>query len=501
MANVHEVKMQKDIIGRMSEKGILAKLFRSSNPEFLAIYGRRRIGKTFLIRNFFETDKNSDDIYFEVTGQKDAPLRTQLSNFSDAFSRFLVSQCEIKESKNWNQALNMLANEIDRRKIKGKCILFFDEIPWLASRKSGFLQALDYFWNSWASRKKNIVLIVCGSAASWMIRNVLHHKGGLHNRVTAKMRLLPFTLSETCAYLKSKKITLEQKQIVDLYLCIGGVPHYLNQIERGESPAQAIDRICFTKDGFLVDEFDKLFVSLFEHSDGYIQVIAALAKKRAGLTRNEILKNCQLETGGSITKILEGLEESGFIARYIPFDKKSNDAIYRLIDEYSFFYLTWIKKAPGRIFVTKPSGYWLQMTQSSRAWSAWVGYAFEGICHKHDKEIKHGLGISGMSSNTSSWYYKPKQNNERGTQIDMLIDRADNCISLCEIKYTNTEFVITKSYADELKNKRDQLKRITGTKKNIFIALITPHGLKENNYSQSLVDQQLTMNVLFPHDK
>ena len=260
-------------------------------------------------------------------------------------------------------------------------------------------------------------------------------------------------------------------------MAIGGIPHYLGQVQRGASAAQNIDHICFTKDGFLSDEYERLYHSLFDHADNHMSVIQALAKRRAGLTRDELLRAAKLQSGGTATRILKSLEESGFIASQAPYGKKSRDSVYRLVDEYSLFYLTWIWTAPQSTLGSGPGGYWLQ--KSARpAWRSWAGYAFEAVCLKHVRQIKMGLGIGGISTENSGWYCRAEKPGERGAQIDLLLDRADHCISLCEMKFSETEFVINKPYADLLRNKRDTFRNKTRTRKNLFMVMVTTQGVK-----------------------
>ncbi len=487
--------MAEKIIGREKEKSELMRLYKSNEAEFLAVYGRRRVGKTYLIRNMFTTA----DLYFEITGQNNSPLSEQLSNFTDAFSSTFMNNTRLPRPRTWREAFSMLISQIENSKNKGKKVLFFDELPWLASRRSGFLQAIDYFWNHWASQRTDILLIVCGSAASWMIKNIIQHKGGLHNRITARIRLMPFTLTETEAYLQSRGIKLDRFQITELYMALGGIPHYLRHIKKGLSASQCIDNICFSKDGILVDEFPQLFASLFDHAAPYIAVVRALAKNHCGMTRDKILRLANLSSGGGATDILTGLEESGFIDSYIPFGKKQKDALYYLTDEYSLFYITWIEKTPRNILTHPASGYWLSKYQS-RAWSSWSGYAFERICQKHSMQINKALGISGISTTISSWQYYPEIKSETGTQIDLIIDRADRIIMLCEIKFSDTPYLITKNYAKSLQNKINTFKRITKTRKTIFLVLITTYGIIQNEYSNQLVNKEIILDNLYLSD-
>lgn len=484
--------MKDRIVGRKTEKKILQQMAESQEPELLALYGRRRVGKTHLIREFFQ----DEEVYFELVGQHSATLEEQLHGFAVAFSETFRLRNRLATPAGWREAFGVLARELDHRAPRGKTVIFLDELPWLSSRRSGFLQALDHFWNAWASRRRNILVVVCGSAASWMIRNLIHHKGGLHNRVTCRIRLLPFTLAEAEAYLENRNIHLDRRQILELYMAMGGIPHYLGQVQRGLSAAQNIDRICFSKDGFLIDEYDRLYLSLFDNADQYMSVIQVLARRRSGVTRDELLQSAKIKSGGTATKILKSLEESGFIASQAPYGKKSRDSLYRLVDEYSLFYLTWIRKAPQTALGSESGGHWLQQCVQP-AWRAWAGFAFEAICLKHLRQIKMGLGIGGISATGSGWHARAESPEEKGAQIDLLIDRADNCISLCEMKFSDTEFVISKAYADTLRNKREVFRNRTLTRKNLFITMITTHGVRENRYFTELIDAQLTMDVLF----
>lgn len=471
--------------GRQKEIKILEEINRSEEAELLTIYGRRRVGKTYLISQFFK-DKG---LYFELTGTKDASMQEQLINFAGEMSRVFYQGERSPAAGNWTEAFTQLKNELEKRQEAQKIILFFDELPWLATPKSGFLQALEHLWNRHLSRKKNIVLIICGSLASWMIENVIHNKGGLHGRVTQKIRLLPFNLLETEEFLKAHHIHFDRKQLVELYMAMGGIPQYLKYVKRGKSVAQIINDVCFSPNGFLFDEFEKLYRSLYDNYQVYINIIKALAKRPSGFTMNELLREAGLESGGTASRIIESLEQAGFIS-YIPeFGKKKIGGRYRLIDEYSLFYLTWIAAMPKTSLEGIDEGYWIKK-RGSRSWAAWSGYAFESICLKHVGKIKEALGISGVSTIESEWFSK-------GAQIDLVIDRADHCINLCEIKYNDSEFVIDKDYAKVLENKKRVFRETTGTKKTLLTTMITTHGVKKNTHSLAVVDCALVLDDLF----
>jgi uncharacterized protein len=481
-----------EIIGRIEEQRTLAGLRESPDAEFLAIYGRRRVGKTFLIHETFKNERN----YFELTGVRGASLKEQLANFTRAFDRCFSPGFSSTPPSTWHGAFEQLRSVLEGRDGAGRTVIFLDELPWLASRRSRFLPALEHFWNTWASRDPRVLLIVCGSAASWMLDKVLHDRGGLHNRITRRMRLLPFTLAEAEAYLRSRRVRLDRKQVLELYMVMGGVPHYLRQVEPGRSAGQNVDRICFTKDGLLVDEFDELYSSLFDRPEPYVEIVRLLARRRIGLTRTELLQQSGLRSGGNVTKILDTLEQAGFIASYVPFGRRSREAVYRLVDEYSLFYLTWISRAPRPGVTGGTADYWLHVRQQ-RPWQAWSGYSFEGICLKHIHQLKDGLGIRAVGTTESSWRALPNEHDERGAQIDLLVDRQDRCINLCEMKYSDREFVITKRYAEELRNKRDTFRDRTRTSKTIMLVMVTTHGTRRNAYRDELIADQLDMDHLF----
>ncbi|MDZ7899743.1 MAG: ATP-binding protein [Arcicella sp.] len=472
----------KEIIGREIEKNILQEVLFSDEPELIAIYGRRRVGKTFLIRQFFERE-----MIFEFSGQFDTKTKDQLQNFSTKIDEFSQSTFPSIVPLNWTEAFNKLKVYLTPLIEQQKGIIFFDEFPWIDYPKSNFLSCFEYFWNDWASKKSNLKVVICGSAASWMIRKVIRNKGGLHNRVTKKIRLLPFSLKETEQYLLSKNIILDKFLITQLYMTFGGIPHYLKEVKKGESVVQLVDRVCFTKDGLLIDEFKNLFMSLFSNYEIHTQIVRELAKKRIGLTRHEIIENLKISSGGTITQIIEELEESGFITGYSSFGMNQKNTLYKLVDEYSLFYLKFIENQKS-----KQSWGLIQNTPSYRSWS---GFSFESVCQKHTKEIKKALGISGIYTEESSWRDTDKDNG--GTQIDLLINRNDNCINLCEIKFSESEFIIDKKYADSIQHKILIFKEKTKTKKTIFFTAISVAGFKMNEYKLRWVQNEVVLEDLF----
>ena len=467
------------MIGRINESNLLKLNHASNKSEFIALYGRRRVGKTFLIRSVFKKK-----FTFQMTGLANANLKEQLNNFQSALSEY--SSIKLNPAKNWMEAFQQIKKCIEKSKEKKK-IVFMDELPWLDTPNSGFLKALEHFWNSWASARKDILLIVCGSAASWMVNKLINNKGGLHNRVTQKIKIEPFNLGECEMMVKSKKIKLDQYQIIQLYMVFGGIPFYWEKITKGLSAAQNIENICFSKNGLLRTEFPIIFKSLFSRAERHESIVNALAKKSKGLTRKEILKETKIANGGGISRLLAELEESGFVRKYTPLGKKTRDSLFQLVDFYSHFYLKFIKTHE-----LNNTNYWLKNIDNPKH-RAWSGYAYEQVCMHHIEEIKLALGISGIDTNTYSWKSKAIEN---GVQIDMVIDRRDQVINLCEVKFSINKFEINKKYNAELQNKVGVFKIETNTKKSVFMTMITTFGLVENTYSGN-IQNDLKMNILF----
>lgn len=481
------------IIGRKKEQETFKKILESQESAFLAIYGRRRIGKTYLTKNYFK-DKG---LFFHLTGIQDAILDIQLQNFAIEFSDVFLKGKEVQKPKDWFSAFQMLRKEIEKIPKNIKVIIFLDELPWLSSPRSMFLQALEHLWNRYLSETQNVILIVCGSAASWMIDNIINNKGGLHGRVTKEIRLLPFSLGETENFLREKNINLDRKQILELYMCLGGVAKYLSYLERGKSVAQLIGELCFSYSAPLIAEFHKLYRSLFDQHDEHIEIVKALAKSRSGLSYQELVKKTGFPSGGTLSKRIEELKQSGFITEIPLFGEGKKTHRYLLVDEYSLFYLTWYAGIPSLDLQSRSPDYWMNQ-RNKQSWKIWTGHAFECLCLKHIEGIKAELGLAAVQTKTSKWRYIPnKGSQEFGAEIDLVIDRADQCINLCEIKFYEEEFSIDKEYNEKLRKKRECFERITATKKSTFITLITTHGARHNQYYHYSVDQEVTMDALF----
>lgn len=466
------------IVGRLREQAILKEVFENKKSELIAIYGRRRIGKTYLVREFYK-----QSIVFEVTGLFGASLQDQISNFTKEIRK--RSRRTLRDlPKNWLEVFSIFEMYLDTLPKGKKKVIFIDEFPWMATAKSKFLMAFENFWNTYCTKRNDLIVVICGSAASYMVQKIIKNKGGLHNRISRKIRLLPFNLSETEQFLIKKGLKFTRYDVIQIYMALGGVPQYLEKLSKGLSVSQNIDKLCFSKDGLLNDEFNQLFISLFENSERHIKIIKTLASSNKGLTRNELIVKSKLPSGGDFSLKLEELVESGFVTDYPFYQNKRQLTLYRLSDEYSRFYLKFIafNKNGGE-------GTW-QKLSTSKSFQSWSGFVFETLCLKHILQIKKALRIDIIYTHETCWF-------NENAQIDLLIDRADNVMNVCEMKFYNSPFVIDKKYYFNLKNKISELQKASKTRKNIFITMLTTYGIKENQYSNELVQMSLGMDVLF----
>lgn len=470
------------MVGRNYEINRLNKSLQSTDSELIAVYGRRRVGKTFLIRELYQ-----DYIKFEVSGLYQGEKDQQLDIFFDALKKVSLRFVEEDRPKSWKEAFELLKKYINGLRGKEKKVIFIDEMPWLDTHKSDFRMYFGHFWNTFCEKRNDLIVVICGSAASYMVQNVISNQGSLHARLTYKLHIKPFTLYETKAFLESKNIHWGHYHILHLYIAIGGIPHYLNKIERGESVVQVIQRLCFDVNGDLVNEFEEIFESLFTHSSSHISMVRALAQTNKGLTREELIVQSKLQTGGTFSHALEELIASGFVSKYTALNKKSKNTLYRLSDEYSRFYLKYIE--PNR---NQGEHFWKTLFQS-QSYNSWAGFNFETICLKHISQLKKALKIEGIHSVNSSWF-------SQGTQIDLVIKRDDRWINLCEMKFHNSEYTIDKNELDTLRNKVALFKNETRTKDVVAITMITTFGITQNAHFHEIVENNFTMDILFEKD-
>lgn len=475
------------IIGRHKEKKLLERSIRSKESEFITLYGRRRVGKTYLIKEFF---REQDCLFFHVTGLQDGRLKQQLHNFTEVISRTFFQSAPLQVPLDWSQALRLLTEQIKSVSPERKVVIFFDELPWMATRKSNLMHTIDFYWNNQWAWMGNVIFIACGSSASWILKNIIYHKGGLHNRTTIEMKLLPFKLCETDEYLTSKGLRLNETHILSLYMAVGGIPYYLDYVEPGLTAQQNIQQLFFDEGAPLAKEYTKLFESLFDGAADYRELIEVIAQKKTGVSRSELIATLKYSSvGGLLTEKLSKLCDAGFIEEYIPWGKKIG-SFYKVIDEFCLFYIRWVKSYQGARF---DRDYW--MIQSQRpSYYSWAGYAFEAVCTKHLPEILRALGISGVQM-ISSWRFSSKD--EASAQIDLLFDRLDNAITLCEIKYTEKPFVLDKRYAANLQQKMEVFQRQTKTEKQLFFAMVSAHGLRKSWYADEMISGVVTLKDLY----
>jgi hypothetical protein len=452
--------MLTDLIGRLKEAATLNEVLNSKSPELVAVYGRRRIGKTYLIRSVIKS--HADAKIVEVMGNKSASTNIQLENFSITFSACFHQCAELKIPKSWRQAFATYTQVVEKN--VNLNILFLDELPWLAKPRSGLISAIDYFWNKHWCRLPNLKVILCGSAASWMLDKLVHSKGGLHNRLTKIIALKPFSLAECKKYLLAREVKMSEKQILDLVLCTGGVPYYLNSVRQGISAAQAIQELCFNSSGVLYKEYDSLLPALFSNSSMHEKIIQTLSSAHYGLTRSELIKRSKIKDSGTFSRALKELVQSNFLGFYTPFSKGHKAGYYRVIDPFILFHTRWI--APIKASGVEPlPDYWLKASNTQKAYG-FFGYNFENICLAHIPEIIKKLGISGMLVKPSSWQ-------AQNSQVELVLDRADRIINLCEIKNPISSLRINQKLLTEIRNKIGIFIETTATKRSVVPVLIS----------------------------
>jgi len=449
------------MIGRKREIKKIDLLLNSTRSEFLAVTGRRRVGKTFLVDTLLQKY-----YCFSMTGIQNGNTPTQLVNFGIKLSEY-NSTLNPQTPKNWQAAFLQLKSYLKTLPKKEKQVIFIDELPWVSTARSGFVQLLAHFWNDYLSKEAHFILVICGSATSWITKKIINDPGGLHNRVTEIIHLYPFSITETYAFLKSKGLRYSFQETAKIYMTLGGIPFYLENLRKGESFAIAIERICFSPTGILRNEYNNLYQALFNNAEIHQAIVATLADYPNGATHTEILHKAGIANSGSYQRAIQELILSDFIIEAVPFGKKKRGTFFRLIDEYSIFYHRFIKSNKRYT-----SGMWQQLS-SGQSYKIWAGYAFESLCHKHIDAIKKALGI-GMVYTEISGLRIPGTSKKEGFQIDLIIDRKDESINLCE-------------------QKRQRFIDFTKTKKQVFLTFITNHGIADNMYSSEVVDAEVRL--------
>ncbi len=470
------------LIGRESETKKLKEAFMSAEPEFVAVYGRRRVGKTYLIRETFE-----GHFAFFHTGIANTGRKEQLERFAKSLEKQGAVPCK-KPLKNWFEAFDRLEVFLQGMS-SGKKVVFIDELPWMDTQHSGFICALEAFWNGWASARNDIMLVICGSATSWMTNKIINARGGLHNRLTHRIRLEPFSLAECERFLQAKGIVATRRQILEYYMVMGGIPYYWNYITKDKSTAQNIDAIFFSADGELRDEYSHLYASLFKNPQHHIAIVAALGTKKVGMTREELLKATRLSDNGMFSQTLSELVECGFIRQYRMPGKQLRDALFQLMDNYTLFYYRFL------LDLEKGENYSWSAIQNTPKVNTWRGLSFERVCLEHINQLKKALGISGISTRQYAWR-SPVNDTKPGAQIDLLIDRADNTVSICEMKYASGEYELTKEEHAKMLYRRDRFIAETNYKGAAYITLVTIDGVVHNAYWND-IQNELKLDDLF----
>jgi len=464
------------LIGREREWQELDEAFRSNRSELILLRGRRRVGKTFLVRSYFQ-----DNYTFHFVGRFKKNRKDQLEAFRFELEK-VFGLTDIPAFESWRDAFRALEMGLEQSNDKRK-VIFLDEIPWMDRHGNELIQELDDFWNAWATNRDDIVLIVCGSATSWMRKKFEKNRGGLHRRVTHKIYLRPFYLSEVKAYLEDHHIDWDDYQIMQCYMVLGGVPYYLSLLKPYLSLPENIDNLIFRRGGELEDEFEELFPALFNKADKYVQIIRLLSSRRAGYSRQEIEEAVHV-SGGPLTKMLENLEDCDFISCYAQYGNKKRDMLYRLSDMYLLFYFQYVDGNNSR-----DEQFWLHHF-NDRGVESWQGFAFEALCLLHLPQIKKGLGISGIATTASSWRYLGNKELEiKGAQIDLVIKRADGLHNLVEMKFAHDEYEMTKDYADRLRERKQIFAVVTGVKHGLMDTFVTPNGVKRGINSADIISQ------------
>lgn len=474
------------IIGRNQETLELMRAYNRKQSQLVAVYGRRRVGKTYLVRELFK-----EEFAFYHTGVSPVELKdenlleVQLREFNATLVRYGAE--DIEPPTNWTKAFERLIALLSKMPKEKRMVVFLDELPWMDTPRSGFITAFEHFWNGWGAGQENMMLIVCGSATSWIQDNLINSYGGLYDRVNAEIQLSPFTLRETEEMLRMQGVTLSRYDVLQLYMAVGGIPMYLSYVEPGLSLAQIIDKLYFARKAKLKNEFTRLFNSIFRSPDKYIATIRMLAKLHKGYSRDDISKKIQT-TGKDLTKLLRTLEVSDFIECYKPFENDKRHLLYRLTDPFCLFYLTQVERK------RRSENFWRD-NENSPALAPWRGHAFEDACLKHVEQIKKAMGVSGVASDNSTWTLQGMQN-QKGMQIDLIIERSDRVINLCEMKFVNTDFEVKKDYKATLSERLNWVTSNVKKNQNVQMTLVTTYGLKQGIHS-GIFQRTIVLDNLF----
>lgn len=476
-----------EIIGRKAEQAELLRIFNRREAQLVAVYGRRRVGKTFLVRELLK-----EHFVFYHTGI--SPIELEGRNLLDAqltafASTLAYSGASVNGTpKDWTEAFQWLRDFLVEQDPQKRMVVFIDEMPWMDTPRSGFVSAFEHFWNGWGSGQDNLMMIVCGSATSWIEDNLINGYGGLYDRTSAEIRLSPFTLKETEQMLLSQGVTLSRYDIAQAYMAVGGIPYYLSYFQSGKSLAQIIDNLFFARTAKLQNEFERLFNSIFTSPERFKTIVRLLAKRHIGYSRDEISKFTGIPTGKDLSKALKTLEASDFIVKYKPFENDGKHLAYRLVDHFCLFYLRFVDGA------SRPADYW-QRHENAPGINSWRGIAFEEVCLCHLPQLKSALGISGVGVDASPWTLRGTEEQE-GMQIDLILERQDRVVNLCEMKFSVSEYDVDKTYEMKLRSRLQTIQQMVNRRQNVQMTLITTFGLKHGIHS-GIFQQTVCIDELF----
>ncbi len=462
----------------------IQEILESQKSAFVAFTGRRRVGKTYLI------DQALGKYFsFRITGIQDANTEAQIINFTEKLVEYWQKPI-ITTPRNWQEAFILFKQYLNTCSRKRKHVLFFDELPWMSTHKSGFIQMFAHLWNDYLSKHTHFIVVICGSSTSWIAKNIINDRGGFHNRITHSIHLEPFTLAETKRFLLSRNVRYTEQAIIEVYMMLGGIPFYLEQIQPGESPTMAVQRLCFSQQGILKNEYNNLYKAIFDQPQSHEAIVKALANASSGLVRSEISRISKVKEGGPMSRALEDLVICGFVQSYVPFGKSKRDVVYKLVDEFSLFYHRFM------ISIGKTAKSDWAKAATSQTYKIWSGYAFENLCFKNVNLIKQALGISSVYTEVST-FRKIGDDTDKGFQIDLIIDRNDKTINLCECKYYSEPFKVDKAYAANLTMRKSLFRSAVKTRKILFTTLITHQTMIPNEYAMDSVDAVVELDKLF----
>jgi hypothetical protein len=460
-------------VGRKNELRMLNDAYRSGKDELVVLYGRRRIGKSSLVKRFAEKKK----AYYEFEALEGETTPGQINHFLQQLKKQIDDPIlDSVRFANWEQVFTYLTEKVINRKSKVKKILFLDELPWMAAGRIRLVSLLKYYWdNHWKS--KHVMLILCGSVASFMVKKVLH-SNALYGRTTIEILLKGFSPEEAARLLSKKR---SREETLNYQLVFGGVPKYLEQINTSQSFNKNMNTLCFSPHGIMLKEVERIFYSQFREPRTYLKIINLL--KNGIFSLSEISSKTKIPSGGGLKQYLKNLERAEMIRSYIPFDRSGNSKFkkYTLADEFLVFFFKYM--GPNLRVIKESSSRRLFETLTQNSFDSWLGFAFERFCLKHAGLLALVMDFADDILLASPYF---KKNDER-FQIDLLYQRADRVITVCEIKHQNIK--IGTNIIPEMQRKCALLKVPRGyALEKALISLYGPdNSLKDTGYFHHFV--------------